>query len=235
MSKEGSGVTGGILALFVVGAMAVYPFVAQMSEPPLEPTRTLIDLQAQWNDGMYGVKTTFLTTFVLVVLAILAPFFLFMGLHKAVFGRSQDQGTPLTLPTGSSLTWLRGSDFALGATGLALILASGGFSYVALTTPNKLSFVGSFGGFALFFAAFAPLPGLLMFLDTTLPKNWKQGRIESLTPGESTGGSPPSSFELVLEKKKFTIRADLASKLKVEEKIAVRTSTLFDRVMEIRR
>lgn len=67
-----------------------------------------------------------------------------------------------------------------------------------------------------------------------LPKAWVVGRVDKLS-ATSPHAAPGVKVDLQVGEKKLSMDSELASKLRSGEKIAVKVSQIFDRVVEVRR
>src|SRR5262245_57802946 len=104
MRNDVSKVVGGVAAVGLIGS-AVLSIVDQIADPPLQPALTFIRCQALWGDGKYGVKYTFLVTWLgtsAAVFAAVALVFTLVGLVRRAGGSS-----PGALPAWEPLPWKR--------------------------------------------------------------------------------------------------------------------------------
>jgi len=227
---RGSAIPGAIAALFVVGSL-VYAVAAQMTEPPLEPARTFIDWQAAWNDGTYGVKATFLVTWSSLLFAVLMPIMAGGGATEALKGaRSRP-----AMPEWPQLEWPRMREPARAGLGAALTALSLMFGAVCLVDPAIFSKVSFLADIALILWPFALMIGPVLLLDVALPARVLVASIEAL---DRTPGSTPQqaeTFHLRIGGKRFELGVAAWQKLAAGDELAVRSSAMFDRVLELRR
>lgn len=175
---------GALTAVGLIGSLA-YSIWAMFS-PYAEPAASFIEWQARWGDGRYGMKATFLATWLHLLLAggvvfaaAWAPYYLVTSLSSA--------RTPM--PSGPQ--WQALSTKGLRNSVLGLLL--GFFPAVALysvllTDAESLSFVG--GGSTIVFMLGPILAGvgIVSALNLVLPRRVVVGVVEALRENRDQQG-----------------------------------------------
>jgi hypothetical protein len=233
----------GILVLGGLVGSVVYAGYAQYAEPPLQPALEVIELQAYWSGGTYGVKLTFLTTWLILLLGGFAvPALVFATLHGAFRPRP-------SLPTWPALRGATRNQRTLLGWALGMTLFAAGFGYCAFLDPARLLPLGGLAGLLLPFGAMTAVAGPFLLLDLALPCEYFVGRIAELTPkldkpskppAPGAPGAPPSSFELKLTNKDgpdktLTVNRPLGEQLAVGGRVVIVESRVFGRVLELRK
>ena len=221
----------GVIAALFVGGTLVYAVAAQMTEPPLEPALTFIDWQALWENGRYGVKATFLVTWTFLMFAPLAPFMVVVSVVNAI----KAARTRPAMPSWPRIEWARMREPARAGIGVALTMFGGVFGGVCLVEPEVLVPVGFLATIALMVWPCALLVGPLLLLDTVMPADVVVASIQGL---DRTPGATPQQaarFHLRVGGKRFELGEAAWRQLVENEEIAVRGSSIFSRVLELRR
>ena len=227
---RGSAISGVIAALFVGGTL-IYAVAAQMTEPPLEPARTFIDWQALWRDGTYGVKATFLVTWTFLLFTPLVPFAAVTSVVNAITAAR----TRPAMPEWPRIEWARMREPARAGIGAALTLFGVVFGGVCLFEPELLVPVGYLATLALMVWPFSLLLGPLLLLDAAMPADVVVASIQGLdrTPGASPQHA--ERFHVRVGEKRLELGEAAWRQLAENEEIAVRSSSIFSRVLELRR
>lgn len=217
--------------LLVVGSL-VYAVVAQMTEPALEPADTFMRWQALWSGGTYGMKLTFAVTWFTLLFGVVAPIAAIASVAAALAGARTRPEMPAKWP---ACEWQRMREPArlrLGIGLLALGLLFGGLCWV---DAGMFAPVSVLAQLALVLWPFTWLVGPWLLLDVALPDSVVVGAIEAL---ERTPGSTPEQageHHLRVGGRRFGVAAELWRQLAVGDEVAVRSSAMFDRVLELRR
>ena len=215
------------LAVLLFLGTVVFPVVAQMTEPPLEPARTFMLWQSLWNDGYYGAKYNFAVTWISILIALFGPVAL-VGVSVEAVKAARAQPT---MPQGwRALAWphmdrparLR---LGLGLTGIALL-----FGGVCLVDPTLLTPVGFLAQIALLLWPFTVIAGPALVLDELLPERVVIGPIEAL---EHDTSGPSGTYNLKLAGKSFTVSGALWRQLTATDTIAVRFGGGFEGVRAV--
>lgn len=230
-SSSGS-ILGAILALVRVLGTVVYAIVAQVVEPPLEPARTFMIWQAQWNRGHYGVKYNFAVTWISTLFALFGPVLLAGASIRAI----QDRSAQPVMPTDwRELAWKHMDRAArlrlgLGLTGIALL-----FGGVCLFDASLLSPVGFLAQILLIVWPFTAIAGPVLLVDELVPERIVIGPIEALE--HIPHARPHDAFQVKLAGKQFAVPEALWRQLTASDTIAVRPSSILDnaRVVAVRR
>jgi hypothetical protein len=216
--------------LLVLGSIA-YAIGAQMTEPPLAPAYTFMRWQALWSGGTYGVKLTFAVTWFTLLFGVVAPIAAAMSVVGAIRGA---RGQPV-MPKWPACEWQRMREPArlrLGIGLLALGLLFGGLCWLDAEMFAPVSFLAQI---ALVLWPFTWLVGPWLILDVALPASVVVGAIEGL---ERTPGSTPEQageHHLRVGGRRFGVAPALWRQLAVGDEVAVRSSAMFDRVLELRK
>lgn len=237
----------GLLFLGLVAAPFVYSGYAQLSRPQKEPVRTLIAQQALWSGGQYSPEVTYFSSVFLLLLGPLALIFaITCTVQQLKRWLALSRLPALVLPSKqAALRWQGTSRATFLTIGAVLVFVSSNFLRIALQQPEDLAWLGSFGGFAQFFAIFFGPLGLLCLLDGALPASWWIGAVTDLhaktqTPASSKSGSPPKaespeSYSFRINGQQIHVPATVGQQLSDGDHVAVRLSALFDRTLELRR
>lgn len=228
--KLGAIVTG-TSALLVLAGLP-YALVAQIAEPPWEPARSIIELQALWNGGTYGVKYTFGITFFVTTLLAAIPLQLAMvlkGISRPWLQKAPHDLQPLPVKTVSRLTLL--------AIGLGLLGFAAGFAWLCWAAPASLTSVRLLAILGLAAAPLSALAGPFVLLDALLPASVKQGRVDEkvVTTTPSKGSKPGSAtYHVLIAGEKVSLEEALARQVSEGDLLFLRLSAVADRVLEAR-
>lgn len=216
-------------AAFVVGTV-VYAIVAQASTPELEPARSFIHWQALWGNGTYGVKYTFVLTWTTVLLVPLAPF----GLVSSVLGMLVKRQPDPEMPGWPRLEWPRPRQAVrglLGAVGTALALA---FAAACLVDPRIFVPIGFLAKIALILMPIALLMGPMVTFDATMPARVLVGEVEAVDR-EAGASADQVRHVLLVAGHRFEVPEALWSQLEPGDEIALRSTRMFRRIIELAR
>jgi hypothetical protein len=219
---------GVLFVLLVIGSL-VYAVYAQVPEPPLEPAYTFMRWQALWSGGTYGVKLTFAVTWFVLLGATLGPLFAVTAVVDAA------RRVRPALPGWPACGWERMQEPArlrlgIGLTGLALLF--GGLCWFDAEALAPVSFLAQI---LLVLWPFMLVIGPLLVLDVGLPAGVVVGSVAAL---ERTPGSTPEQagrFHLQVGERRFELAEELWRQLAVGDEVALRSSAMFERVLELRR
>jgi hypothetical protein len=223
-------VVPGVLFVLVVVGTLVFAIVAQVTDPPLEPSLTFMRWQALWNDGRYGVKFNFAVTWISTLIAVFGPIAL-VGLGVGAVRAARTR--PAWPADWHPLTWKRMDRgarlrLAVGLTGIAVV-----FGAVCVVDPSLLSPVGFLAQVGLLVWPFTVIAGPLLLLDELLPERVIVGPVEAL---EHTPGSQPQAageFHVKVGGQRFALPEAPWRRLAVGEPVAVRLSGGLDRVQAL--
>jgi hypothetical protein len=216
----------GVLAILGFVSIFLYGIYAVLGTPT-EPARTLIELQARWSGGTYGLKVTMLLTWMVLLLALLAPF-VFVYAVKSALRRGEAEPN-----------WLRvGEVKARGKHALlflAFCLLGALTAYVVFVDPDLFTPIGELGTLVLTLGIVSLFVGPLALFDTLLPSRWVSGPIASAKQSVDSKGQPSGGYEIELAGTKFTIDEEHASLLSPGQSVALRVTRVLERVLEIRK
>ena len=221
---------GLLMALLVLGSL-VFAVGAQMSEPPLEPAYTFMRWQAAWSGGTYGTKLTFAVTWFVLLFGTLGP----IGMVAATVGALRERRGQPALPAWPACEWTRMQEPARLRLGLALLIVGLLFGGLCWTMPEALAPVSFLAQLVLVVWPFTLLAGPLLLLDVGLPARVVVGAVEALE--RAPGGTPQQAGQhhLRVAGRRFELAPALWRQLAVGDKVAVRSSGIFERVLELRR
>lgn len=220
---------GVFMALLVLGSL-VYSVWAQMTEPALEPAQTFMRWQAAWSGGTYGVKLTFVVTWSVLLFGGLAP----IGAGAQVVAALATARAQPQLPAWPGLAWERMREPARARLGLALTALGLLFGGVCWVDPEVFAPVSFLAQIMLVLWPFILLVGPLLLLDVGLPASVVVGAVTGL---ERTPGSTPeqATHHVRIGESRIELPAALWRQLAVGDVVAVRSSAMFTRVLELRR
>jgi hypothetical protein len=227
---RGSAIPGIFAVLFVVGSL-VYAVAAQMTEPPLEPARSFMHWQALWNDGTYGMKATFLVTWMSLLGATVVPLAAGASTIEALAAaRSQP-----VMPTWPQLAWARMREPARAGIAAAFTALGLVFGGVCLVDPKVFTRFGFLADITLMLWPFSLIIGPLLLLDVALPASVVVAAVEELE--RQPGATPQQSerFHLRVGGRRFELGEAAWRQLAASDEVAVRSSAIFSRVLELRR
>jgi hypothetical protein len=176
LQSKRSGAAG---LLFGVGVLGSLGFAIRACfSPYLEPAASFIEWQARWGDGHYGVKATFLATWLnllllggLLVAGAWAPYYLVTSLSSP--------RTPM--PDGPQWSTLATKGLRNAALGLLFGLIPAAISYgILLTEPESLSFMGQGSVVVFMLAPILAGLGVVALFNLTLPRRVLVGAVEAL-------------------------------------------------------
>lgn len=225
-------VTDGLSAVIaVVGFVGplVYSIWA-MCGTPAEPAASYIDWQARWGDGRYGLKATFLATW----LTVMIPFALLWAVYWTGSELLRVKQTP-NAPAPTTLDWvsLPATNAMLSVVGVVFGLISlTGYSVLA-TNPESLSFVGWGAAVVFMLLPIFFYCGLAGFLNLVLPSRTLMGSITALKQRTGDKGQV-IGYVVVLDKKEFSLPQQTWAKLQVGQVIYLRAPSLSDSVRDLR-
>jgi hypothetical protein len=218
-----------VLGIVVVGSL-IYPVVAQVASPPLEPTRTFIHWQAMWGNGTYGVKYTFAVTWISLLCALILPLVLVTSVASALTRKSPP------MPPWPRLAWKRLPEPARGALALVVTLLGVLFAVVCLDDPRALSPVGFLAKIVLIVAPLALLMGPMVLLDAALPAGVVVGNVEKVELLETQQGNGHSVRYLVhVGGRQFEVAEELWRQIAVGHEVALRSTEVLHKVIEVAR
>jgi hypothetical protein len=220
----------------VVGTVALsgYAIWAQESTPPRFPAREVIELQATWNDGRYGVKFTFmaslLTVAAIVGLAVLPA----AVVGRLIKARAARAAAP-PAPAGAGWQTLIRRPAALSYVGAVVGLAIGlPFLWCLSTSPEKLVPAGGPGGVVgivlLMLGPLAALAGELFAAEAIIGPSAVDGAIEELDV-EHVGNR--TTYWVYLGGKRFSVPAAVFARLRDARGCIVRHAGGTRRVLEL--
>lgn len=183
-----SNLLGGAL---VLGTVA-YAVAAQMTTPPLEPARSFMRWQALWGHGTYGVKLTFVVTWMTILCVPLVPLVVVLPIAHAL---SKKEAQP-AMPSWPRVEWARHREplrALAGAVAMALAIL---FSVACLTDPEVFVPIGFLATILLIFAPMALVAGPIVLLDAVMPARVVVGPIEAVQ--QRPGASPEQPVRHVL-------------------------------------
>jgi hypothetical protein len=230
MAKGSSPVTGVLAVVFVIGTV-VYALAAQMTTPALEPARTFMRWQALWGNGTYGVKYTFAVTWFWLFCVPLAPLSLVSSLAGAL-AKKQDRPA---MPEWPRIEWSRLREPGRGLLGVGLTAVGFSFAGACLVDPRMFAPVGFLAKIALILAPFALLTGPLVALDVAMPARVVVGVADAVEREPGATPEQPASHVLRVGGERFVLPEALWRELAPGDEIAVRSTAIFNRVIELAR
>ncbi len=226
MSKNRLDGFQGVLAILGFVSIFAYGIYAVLGSPS-EPALTLIELQARWSGGTYGLKVTILLTWMVLLLAALAPF-VFVFAIKSALRRGEAEPNWLRVgeaKTSGKLALLFAAMCSLGAL----------TAYVVFVDPDLFTPIGDLGTLILAFGIVSLFVGPLALFDALLPSRWVSGPIASAKQSVDSKGQPSGNYEIELGGTKFTIDEEHATLLSPGQSVALRVTRVLERVLEIRK
>jgi hypothetical protein len=227
---RGSAIFNVLGGLFVVGTV-VYAVAAQMATPPLEPAHTFMRWQALWGHGTYGVKYTFLVTWASLLCVPLAPFAVVSSIFNAL-ARKQDQPE---MPAWPRVEWKRAPEPVRALLGAVLTAVALAFAGACLVDPYVFVPVGYLATIVLIGAPFALLAGPLVGLDAVMPARVVVGVVEAVDQEAGSTADQPARHVLRVGGQRFEVAEALWRELEPGDEIALRSSAVFRRVLELAR
>ncbi|HSC88351.1 MAG TPA: hypothetical protein VLC09_13810 [Polyangiaceae bacterium] len=225
--KSVGSVIGGVSVLAAIGGSAAWCIYATIRQD-LEPARTLIDLQALWSDGTFGVKTTILLSWLVLLFCAMAPIVMAYSIVHC-FQRGEPEPN-----------WLRVGNVETRGKRRLLSLAACAFGalnfYVAFYDPGLFSPIAPIAILVLLLGIVSFFLGPFLLLDSLVPGRWISGKVRTCERPVDSDGKPQKKFVIQLaDEAKYYLDESRGSTLAVGQRIALRISRVLDNVIEVRR
>ncbi len=221
---------GMVMALLVLGSL-VYAVWAQMADPPLEPANTFMRWQAAWSGGTYGVKLTFAVTWFTLLFGAVAP----IGAVAAVLGSLRvTRGQPEMPTEWRACAWERMREPARARLGIALTGLGLLFGWMCWADPEVFAPVSFLAQIFLVLWPFTLLVGPLLLLDVLLPASVVIAPVEALLQVRRSSPQQTAQHHLKIAGRRVELAEPLWRQLTVGDEVALRSSAIFDRVLELR-
>ncbi len=216
------------VVLSLVGSL-VYAIWAQIGTPA-EPAASYIEWQARWGDGRYGMKATFLATW----LTLMMPIAVLWAVVWVPTDLMRAKAAPrIVAPT--SHDWLRmpATTPTLTVVGVLLFgLSLAGF-FVLGTQPETFSFF-SVGASVLFLALpIFFLAGLFALLNLVMPSRVTMGPVDELKHRVDEKGQS-QGYAIKVGAQYWDVPKEAWEKMHIGQVVYLRAPSLSDAVRDLR-
>ncbi len=202
-----------------------------MFSPYAEPAASFIEWQARWGDGRYGLKATFLATWLHLLLAAgvvfaaaWAPYYLVTSFSSA--------RTPM--PSGPQWSALSTKGLRNSALGFFLgFLPAAALYAVLFTDAESLSFLGDGSIIVFMLAPFLAGVGIVSVLNLLLPRRVVVGVVEALRQNRDQHGRVVAHV-VVIAGKFWTIPLETWRQLQVGMTVALQAPAVTQSAFALR-
>ena len=195
-----------------------------------EPTMSIIEWQATWGDGTYGIKGTILAVWLHIMLALGALYTAVWAPYDFVTRVRQAQ----PMPEGAEWQSLpvHGLRYAIVGT-LVGFAPTAAFYSALLLDPESLSFLGQAALLAFVLGPLIAFWGAVSALNLVLPRRVVLGVVDKLRVDTDAKGNAVG-YVAEIAKRHVRLSQRVWQQLRVGDQVALRLTALFDSPLALR-